>query len=437
MGIVQTGALGAAQAEQTSRVIAEITEQRWLTLARALISAGQPAAENPLDPDMPPGREEGIAKVVAAKLKDLGLAVELVAKREGRPNVIATLAGAAREGPILILNDHLDTYPAGDPSRWEKTGYEPFRPTRDGDFLYARGTSDTRGNLACTILAVEAIRRSGIRLCGTLKCVYTVDEEKNGPDGSIFLLDERGLRCDYEITCEPTGWTKPDGSWGMDLGLANSGHFLVEIETRGIKTHIWRPDTGINAVSEMGALMTALETTHFTYKPAKLAGGTSPTLTPVRIGGGVPGEMQFTPDRCMAVFAVVGLLPGMTQESVLADIDAVVQSFARQRTGLQAETRPFAGALFVAGTPELPSDAEPAAAIARAYKKILGTEPRPYRKNAFNDTIRFAERGIAAVTFGPGEDGWPPFNEYIRIEKSLAATQILALAVIDVLGVAQ
>ena len=437
MGIVPSGLAGAAPADQASQVISEITEQRWVALARALIPAGQPAAENPLDPDMPPGREEAVAKIVAAKLSELGLTVELAAKREGRPNIIATLAGAAGDGPTLILNDHLDTYPAGDPARWEKTGGEPFRPTRDGDFLYARGTSDTRGNLACTILAVEAMRRAGIRLHGTLKCVYTVDEEKNGPDGSIFLLDEFGLRCDYEITCEPTGWTRPDGSWGMDLGLANSGHFLVEIETRGIKTHIWRPDTSINAVSEMGALITALETTPFTYKPAKLPGGTRPMLTPVRIGGGVPGEMQFTPDYCKAVFAVVGLLPGMTQESVLADIDAVVQSFAGQRTGLQAVTRPFPGALFVAGTPELPPDAEPAAAIARAYKKILGTEPRPYRKNAFNDTIRFAERGIAAVTFGPGEDGWPPFNEYIRVEKSIAATKILALAVMDVLGVVQ
>ena len=221
--------------------------------------------------------------------------------------MIGTLAGAAADAPTLILNDHLDTYPAGDPSRWDKTGGEPYRATRDGDFLYARGTSDTRGNLACIILAVEALQRAGIRLTGNLKCVFTVDEEKNGPDGSIFLLDQHGLRADYEITCEPTGWTRPDGSWGMDIGVANSGHFLVEIETRGIKTHIWRPDTGTNAVSEMGALIAALETTRFGFKPAKLPGGTPPMLTPVRIGGGVPGEMQFTPDRCTAVFAVVGL----------------------------------------------------------------------------------------------------------------------------------
>jgi acetylornithine deacetylase/succinyl-diaminopimelate desuccinylase-like protein len=435
MGIVQSALVGTEQSDRLAAITAGITEQRWLALARALIVAGQPAAENPLDPDMPPGREEGISEVVAAKLAELGVEVELVAKRAGRPNVIGTLKGSA-SGPTLILNDHLDTYPAGDPAGWTKTGGDPFRPTRDGDFLYARGTSDTRGNLACTLLALEAIRRAGVTLSGTLKCVYTVDEEKNGPDGSIFLLDEQGLRADYEITCEPTGWTRPDGTWGMDIGVANSGHFLVEIETRGVKTHIWRPDTGTNAVSEMAALVAALEHTQFTFTPAKLPGGTPPMLTPVRIGGGVPGEMQFTPDRCTAVFAVVGLLPGMTQESVLADIDEVVQSFARGRVGLEAKLRPFPNALFVTGTQELSLDAEPAAAIARAYRRILGSEPRAYRKNAFNDTIRFQERGIPSVTFGPGEDGWPPINEYIRIGKAVAATKILALALVDILGMA-
>ena len=435
MRFEQSELVGTAPPDKFERVLGEITEQRWLALARALIVAGQPAAENPLDPDMPPGREEGISEVVAAKLAELGLAVDLVSKRAGRPNVIGTLAGTTPDAPVLILNDHLDTYPAGDPARWTKTGGDPFRPTRDGDFLYARGTSDTRGNLACTILAAEAIRRAGVELAGTLKCVYTVDEEKNGPDGSIFLLDEHGLRGDFEITCEPTGWTRPDGTWGMDIGVANSGHFLVEIETRGIKTHIWRPDTGTNAVSEMAGLLAALERTPFTFAEARLPGGTPPMMTPVRIAGGVPGEMQFTPDRCSVVLAVVGLVPGMTQESVLADIDAVVGAFVARRSGLEAQLRPFPGALFVTATHELSPDAEPALAIGRAYRRILGSEPRIYRKNAFNDTIRFAERGIPAVTFGPGEDGWPPINEYIRIQKSVAATKILALTLMDILRV--
>src|SRR5262245_54274946 len=95
MGIVRSGLVEVVRTDGLARVTAEITEQRWLALARALIVAGQPAAENPLDPDMPPGREEGISELVAARLEELGLSVELVSKRAGRPNVIGTLAGAA------------------------------------------------------------------------------------------------------------------------------------------------------------------------------------------------------------------------------------------------------------------------------------------------------------------------------------------------------
>src|SRR4051794_9049815 len=220
------------------RVLDRITEETWLDLTCGLVPAGQADAENPLDPDEPPAREEGAATFIGAKLSEMGFAVTFHTKREGRPNVVGILEGAG-DGPSLILNDHLDTYPAGDWKAWTMTGGHPFRPTRYGNRLYARGTSDTRGNLACTLLAARAIREAGIRMNGTLKCVYTADEEKHGPDGAIYLLDQRGLTADYTIVCEPTGWTAQDGSWGMGVAIANSGNCLVEVETFGTKTHLW------------------------------------------------------------------------------------------------------------------------------------------------------------------------------------------------------
>jgi acetylornithine deacetylase/succinyl-diaminopimelate desuccinylase-like protein len=415
-------------------VLEGITDQAWLTLAHELIPAGQPAAENPLDPDLPSGHEEGIALVVANKLRALGFDVSLAAKRPGRPNVIGVWPGRGK-GPSLILNDHLDTYPAGDSVAWTMTEARPYRPTQHGDRLYARGTSDTRGNLACTLLAAKAIRDAGIDLQGTLQCVYTVDEEKNGPDGSIYLLDEYGLKGDLEITCEPTAWTKPDGTWGMGIAVANSGNFLVEIETRGHKTHLWRPDTGINAAAKMARLLTVLETMTFTHEPPKLYGGTPPMVTVVRLAAGLPGEMQFTPDRCTAVLAVIGIVPGMTEEMVMADIDRLLMAEQARDPTLDAKARPFPNALFVRGTVEQDPTAQPTDALRQAYRAVLGEEPQIYRKNAFNDTIRFSERGIPAITFGPGEDGWPPINEYIGVQKSVAATKILALTLLSILGV--
>ncbi|CAN7454013.1 M20 family metallopeptidase [Bradyrhizobium sp. LjRoot220] len=415
------------------RVLDRITEKAWLDLTCELVPAGQPEAENPLDPDEAPAREEGAAIFIGGKLQEMGFVVTFPTKREGRPNVVGILEGAGG-GPSLILNDHLDTYPAGDWNAWTMTGGHPFRPTRHGDRLYARGTSDTRGNLACTLLAARAIREAGVKLRGTLKCVYTADEEKNGPDGSIFLLDECGLDADYTIVCEPTGWTKPDGRSGMGIAVANGGNFLVEIETSGVKTHIWRPDTGVNAVAKMARLLTALETMTFSHTPARIAGGTRPMTALVRVQGGVKREMQFTPDVARAVIAIVGILPGMTPDSVMADVQAQIDAETARDPELKATARPYPGALFVDGTLEQDENMNPTASLGRAYKRIYGEAPAIYRKNAFNDTIRFAERGRAAITFGPGEDGWPPVNEYIHIGKSVAATKILALTVLDLIG---
>lgn len=426
----------AVSSDIERRLFEAIDEATWLALASELVRAGQPDAENPLDPDEPAGREQGIADVVAGKLAAIGLDVERHALEPGRPNVIGTLRGRATDGPTLILNDHLDTYPAGDPSKWTATGGDPYRPTRIGDRLYGRGTSDTRANLACTLLAVDAIRKAGIALEGTLKCVYTVDEEKNGPKGALYLLNELGLRADYEITCEPTAWTGEDGRWGIGIGVANAGHCLLALRTEGVKSHLWRPDTGVNAVLGMAGILTRLSAIEFTHDPPALYGGTRPAIAVLRVAGGRPRELQFTPDECTAVLAVVGIVPGMTLDSILADIRAVLAAATAEEPNLTATVAEYPGSLFVRATRELDRDAEPAAALRRAYGRVIGGEPRIYRKNAYNDTIRFAEAGIPSVTFGPGEDGWPPDNEYIGIPKSIAATKVLALTIVELLGVA-
>jgi hypothetical protein len=48
-------------------VLDRITEKAWLDLTCELVPAGQPEAENPLDPDEAPAREEGAALFIAGK----------------------------------------------------------------------------------------------------------------------------------------------------------------------------------------------------------------------------------------------------------------------------------------------------------------------------------------------------------------------------------
>ena len=113
------------------KIVNSIHYDDWLALTSELVTTGQPDSENPLDPDMPSGSEEKIALCVAAKLRALGFEVELHAKVPGRPNVIGTWKGQG-DGPTLILNDHLDVYPAGDPTAWHMTHGDPYKPTVAG-----------------------------------------------------------------------------------------------------------------------------------------------------------------------------------------------------------------------------------------------------------------------------------------------------------------
>ncbi|MCV6597914.1 MAG: M20 family metallopeptidase [Mangrovicoccus sp.] len=414
------------------RVCALIHEQDWLDLATDLIACGQPLSGNALDPDQPPAQEEAIAHMVAAQLAGMGFAIDMPVKRRGRPNVLGRIKGA-RPGPSLMINDHLDTYPVVEPEKWDKTNGDPYMATRHGDLLYARGTSDTRGNMASALIALRAVTAAGVDLSGELIACFTVDEERDGTDGSIFVTQELGLKPDYSITAEPTAWGGPDGPWGMAISTANSGHCLVEIELRGTKGHIWRPDIVANPILEAGKLLGDLEKMPFTHVPHKFMGHTPPICSVVRIRSGLTGEIQFSPDTCTITLSVVGIVPGMTMDSVLQDIQQVLDRSLGGRNDISAMLRQVPGSLFVAGTEPVGEAEEPVATLAAVYEDMRGEPPRLNRKNAFNDTIRFREAGINAVTFGPGEDGWAADNEWISIPKSVEAARIYAVTILRLL----
>ena len=425
-----------------TRVLNRISEDRWLKLASELIRTGQPRSGNPLDPDMPGGEEEAIAMLTAGKLEAMGMSVQTYSDVPGRPNVVGVMKGTG-EGPSLMMNDHLDTYPVVEPEKWTMTDGKPYEAKRHGDLLYARGTSDTRGNMASCLLAAQALIEEGVTFEGDLMYCFCVDEERDGTHGSIYLTEKVGIRADYSITAEPTAWggpVNPDSSgalpdWGINLSVANSGHCLVEIEVTGEKGHIWRPDVIVNPITKAATLLPLLEQMTFTHEADPFPGHTPPCTTVVRIRGGLEGEMQFSPDTCVITLAVVGIVPGMTMESILADISAVSRSITEGSNRLALKVRQVPGSLFVEATNPVPLDEEPCLSLVKQSERLLGQTPEPNRKNAFNDTIRLREAGMNSVTFGPGEDGWAADNEWISITKSVAAAKIYALTIMDILKV--
>ena len=98
-----------------------------------------------------------------------------------RRNVIGTLQDTPSR-PCLHFNGHLDVVPVGD--GWT---VDPFAGiVRDGK-IYGRGVTDQKAGIAASIFAIEAIRRTGVQLGGSVEQSATVDEESGGFAGMAYL----------------------------------------------------------------------------------------------------------------------------------------------------------------------------------------------------------------------------------------------------------
>jgi len=420
--------------ELRQRIIASIKEEELVEFMKEIMRAGQPEAENPFDERLPGGKEEGISLVVADKIRTMGIDVQLHSEIAGRPNVVGTKKGSGG-GPSLILNDHLDTWPAGDRSKWTMTNHDPYNPTLHGRFLYGRGASDTRGNLACQLFAVKILMKLGLKFKGDLILAYTVDEERGVNNGAKFLLEKKGLKADYALVSEPTTWRK-SGEKGTAIAVAHGGTCILEIETKGKKMHLQRPDEGVNAILKMAHLLSELEKTEFTYKPSKAPGLTPPMISVNWIESVKAEDRQFVPDICTVGMSVVALVPGMTKESVLSDVQRVIDRLKSKDKDFDAEVRfskIWGG--FIPPTVEPEDNALHLNALIQSYKEITDKDPMLVRKNSYTDAVQFSLHGIPALTFGPGDDAWSPMNEFIDMDQAMIATKTYALTIARILGV--
>ena len=96
-----------------------------------------------IDSSDPPGNETRVAEYVKKTLEADGIPVMMVAKDPARANIIARLKGNGSKRPLLIMG-HSDVVRV-DPSKWT---FPPFSATRQGGYVYGRGTLDDKSDLA-------------------------------------------------------------------------------------------------------------------------------------------------------------------------------------------------------------------------------------------------------------------------------------------------
>ena len=419
--------IGSVSSQSLNKVIDEALAQlaSWqdemLDFACRLVATPSPT---------PPGDERAVAEVIIAQLRSLGLTnITIAAARPERPNVLCRIGGAA-DSPsgaanrrTLILNGHIDTKPVGDAAaRWDT---DPLTPTFRGGRLYGLGATDMKGAVAAIVYAGAAIAKVGLAQPGDLLLVLSADEEGGSAFGGKYLTRDYGLRADAAIVCEPTGLTQP---WEF-IALVARGICCFKIKIYGTQMHSSLSDRlpSVNASVKLADVLSHMSRElKITAPPHPLCPDGVTINLGVMLRGGVfygvyPGFAEFGVD--------VRVIPGMSQEDVRRDVEALLDWLRQNDPTLQVELEFEPPPLGWIPPCEIAADTPVVQTSRAAAAQVLGVELPLIAYPATTDGTYFAAAGIPTIpAFGPG---LLPLahgaNEYVHVESILQAAQIYTL----------
>ncbi len=129
------------------------------------------------------------AEWLAGQLRSLGMDGVQVMPTGGHPVVYGQWLGAGADKPTVLIYGHYDVQPV-DPIELWTSG--PFEAVQRGDNLYARGTSDMKGQVIASIKAVESIVRTG-KLPVNIKWLIEGEEEIGSEHLDAFIAAHKDL----------------------------------------------------------------------------------------------------------------------------------------------------------------------------------------------------------------------------------------------------
>jgi len=375
------------------------------------------------------------AEVIARKLREFGYTVETL-PAEGLPehtpehprlNVIGTLSAAnANRNTTLHFNGHYDVVPAG--AGWT---VDPFGgEVRDGR-VYGRGTCDQKGGIAASIYAIEAIRRAGLTLQGTLEQSATADEESGGFAGMAWLCDAGRLastRQHYVVITEPLDPER--------VCIGHRGVYWFELTTLGRVGHGSMPGLAINAAEQMARVVGAFEdqlkpalAERVSMAPVEPQAARRPSLNLNSIHAGQPiggWQTPAVPDRCTAIFDR-RFIHEESFDDVRAEIVRLLDTL-----GVAYALRDLMRVDPLLGHAD---DVLPAAA-GRAIRDVLGVEPGFIVSPGTYDQKHVVRRaGIQeCIAYGPGRLvlAHQP-DEYVAVADVVASAKVMALLALRLL----
>lgn len=379
----------------------------------------------------PPGSTDAIVEFVAGYLDKAGIDFQVVAPQPHMPNLLATL-DTGRKGKRLVLNGHLDTFPAGDPSAWSE---DPFSGAVKSGRLFGRGAADMKTGCVASLLTYVHLASLQDYLRGSLTLSLVSDEETFGPWGTRYLLEQRPevMLGDAVLSGEPNApstvrcgekgflWLElrvstegGHGAYGGRSAIVETAAILRDLEEL-TRVPVQTPPESLEVI----------EAARETYDRELGAGSTNAllrvTVNPGIIRGGT--KINMIADSCRAEVDVRCPL-GVSVDSMLARFAEVVDRHPEASFSEINRSEPN----FV--SPDDPL----VRAVQANVERIAGFRPLPSVGLGATDCRLWRHRGIPAIVYGPTPRNMGAPDEHVTLDELFRTVWVHTLSAFDYLA---
>jgi acetylornithine deacetylase len=318
-------------------------------------------------------------------LASCGVGAKLYCDDTGRKANLYAVIGPRDRGGVL-LSGHTDVVPV-DGQRWTS---DPFRLVERGGRLYARGSADMKGFIACALRAARLATERELRI--PLQLAFSYDEEI-GCVGVRSLIDDMvtwAHRPQFCIVGEPT-LLRP--------AVGHKGKTALAATCRGHAAHSASPGRGVNAIYMAAELIDSIRHRQSTIEAGGVRDdGYEVPYTTLHVGvirGGT--VLNIVPAKCDLELEIRNLPEDDASRIVAAmreDAAAISRSVYRDDmdVGIELEV-----------TNEYPPlDTPPDAEVVALVAALTGQHER-IKVGFGSEGGLFSERlGIPTVVCGPG-----------------------------------
>ena len=202
----------------------------------------------------PPGNERPAVDYLKRVLAEAGIESQEFALEPNRPSLVARLKGNGRKRPLLLVG-HVDTVNV-DAAKWT---FPPFSATRDGGYVYGRGTVDDKDNLSTSLMTMLLLKRLNVPLDRDVIFLAESGEEGSTRVGIQYVVNQHFDAVDAEYClAEGGGASRVAGSVRfVSVQTLEKIPYAIELVARGPAGHGSVPLEG-NAVAHVSAAVAAV-----------------------------------------------------------------------------------------------------------------------------------------------------------------------------------